>query len=140
MKEKIESAIANVQTAFPSIFTKEDVVSILEGLHSDLDSEEETQSIKATLFTDDQLSDLIEKVKDAVERKLSRMDTSDLVDTGSAEFEIAYSNTIELTSVEVNVDEITDEINSVIEDQITEYFEELERETTMTATVDETEE
>ena len=140
MKEKIESAIANVQTAFPSIFSKEDVVGILEGLHSNLDSEEETQSTKATLFTDDQLSDLIEKVQEAIERKLSRMDTSDLVDTSSAEFEIAYSNTIELTSVEVNIDEITDEIKSVIEDQITEYFEELERETTMTATVDETEE
>jgi len=138
MKQTIENAIANVQTAFPSIFTKEDVVAILEGLHSNLDSEEEVEapSIKAALFTDDQLTTLIDNVKEAVERMLNRMDSSDLVDTGSAEFEISYGNTLELSSVEVNVDNIADEVNSTIEDEIRDYFENLEKETTMTATID----
>ena len=124
MKEKIESAIANVQTAFPSIFSKEDVLSILGGLHSDSDTEEETEVVHGSL-TDDQIDDLIEKVKEAVMRKLSRLDTSDLVDTGTAEFEINYGNTIELTNVEVNVDDISDVVNEVIEDKIQEFFNEL---------------
>jgi len=124
MTQKIESAIANVQTAFPSIFSKEDVVSILEGLLAEVDSEEETEVVSSGL-NEDQISELIEKIQEAVSRKMDRMDTSDVVDTSTAEFNINYGNTLELESVEVNVDSIADEVNEVVDEEIRSYFESL---------------
>ena len=124
MKEKIESAIANVQTAFPSIFSKEDVVSILESLHAEIESEEETEVVNSGLSAD-QIDELVEKIQEAISRKMDRMDTSDVVDTSTAEFNINYGNTLELESVDVNVDEIADEINSTVDDEVRSYFESL---------------
>ena len=124
MKEKIESAIANVQTAFPSIFSKEDVVSILESLHAEIESEEETEVVNSGLSAD-QIDELVEKIQEAISGKMDRMDTSDVVDTSTAEFNINYGNTLELESVDVNVDEIADEINSTVDDEVRSYFESL---------------
>ena len=124
MKEKIESAIANVQTAFPSIFSKEDVVSILESLHAEIESEEETEVVNSGLSAD-QIHELVEKLQQAISRKMDRTDTSDVVDTSTAEFNINYGNTLELESVDVNVDEIADEINSTVDDEVRSYFESL---------------
>ena len=117
--DSIESAIANVQTAFPSIFTKEDVVSILEGLHT----KAEEEVVVTTVLNDEQIDELVEHVKEAVSRKLNKMDCSDLVDYSTAEFEINYGNTLELTEVSVNVDSIEEEVHSEIEDKIKSYFE-----------------
>ena len=119
--DSIESAIANVQTAFPSIFTKEDVVSILEGLHT----KAEEEVVVTTVLNDEQIDELVEHVKEAVSRKLNKMDCSDLVDYSTAEFEINYGNTLELTEVSVNVDIIEEEVHSEIEDKIKSYFETL---------------
>lgn len=119
--DSIESAIANVQTAFPSIFTKEDVVSILEGLHT----KAEEEVVVTTVLNDEQIDELVEHVKEAVSRKLNKMDCSDLVDYSTAEFEINYGNTLELTEVSVNVDSIEEEVHSEIEDKIKSYFETL---------------
>lgn len=121
--DSIESAIANVQTAFPSIFTKEDVVSILEGLHTK--AEEETEEEKVSGLNEHQISELIEKIQESVSRKLNRMDVSDVVDTSTAEFTISYGNTLELESVEVNADSIADEVNTTVDDEVREYFEDL---------------
>lgn len=117
--DSIESAIANVQTAFPSIFTKEDVVSILEGLHT----KAEEEVVVSSVLNDEQIDELVEMVKEAVSRKLNKMDCSDLVDYSTAEFEINYGNTLELTEVSVNVDSIEEEVHSEIEDKIKSYFE-----------------
>ena len=117
--DSIESAIANVQTAFPSIFTKEDVVSILEGLHT----KAEEEVVVTTVLNDEQIDELVEHVKEAVSRKLNKMDCSDLVDYSTAEFELNYGNTLELTEVTVNVDSIEEEVHSEIEDKIKSYFE-----------------
>jgi predicted metal-dependent hydrolase len=124
MTQKIESAIANVQTAFPSIFSKEDVVSILEGLLAEVDSEEETEVVTSGL-NEDQISELIQKIQESISRKMDRMDTSDLVDTSTAEFNINYGNTLELESVDVNGDYIADEVNEVVDEEIRNYFETL---------------
>lgn len=125
MTQKIESAIANVQTAFPSIFSKEDVVSILEGLLAEVDSEEETETVVGSGLNEDQISELILNIQEAVSRKINRMDTSDLVDTSTAEFNINYGNTLELESVDVNGDYVADEVNEVVDEEIRGYFETL---------------
>ena len=121
--DSIEVAIANVQTSFPSIFSREDVVGILEGLHAEASIEDE--EVKVSGLNEDQIDELIEQIKEVVSRKLDRMDCSELVDYSSAEFEMNYGNTVELTEVTVNVDNISDELDSVIEDEVKSYFENL---------------
>ena len=58
--------------------------------------------------------ELAEEIANKIERNLDN-NSSDLVDTSSAEFEISYDNRIELNSVDVNVSDIMDYVQNGLE-------------------------
>jgi hypothetical protein len=67
-------------------------------------------------------------LREAIERKLDRMDSSDVVDYDSAEFDIEYGNTLRLESVNLNTGNICDEIDNAISDVIGDFFSPAEEE------------
>lgn len=111
--KSIQEAVASVQNAFPSIYTKDDVIKLLGSI----------ETTSAPGFSQEMVEKLIECVKEAVNRKVNRMDTDDMVDTGSAEFELNY-NEISLSSVDVDTSAISDCVEQAVEDAINEFFEE----------------
>ena len=111
--KSIQEAVASVQNAFPSIYTKDDVIKLLESI----------EITSAPKFSEEVIEKLIDAVTTATTRKIERLDTEDLVETGSAEFELNY-NEISLSSVDVNTGTIADEVETAVQDAINEFFEE----------------
>ncbi len=119
MIKSIENAIQSVKDSYPSIYSKDDVTNLLYELMSDLDTEisdivELDRKHQSKLNVD--FDDLRSKLCDAIEQKLNRMDSNDVVDYDSAEFSINYSNTVEIDTIDINVNNIVDEMGDVIRD------------------------
>ena len=119
MFTNIQQAVASVQNAFPSIYTKDDVIKLLESI--------EIQQSSGKL-SNEQIEELTQSIQEKVSRAIRNFDTGDIVDNSTAEFSIGYSNILELDSVDVDLDNLNDEIESTIESTVTEFFEGLEEE------------
>ena len=92
-----QNAIAQVQNSISSIFSKEDVLFLLNNL-------EVGSSRKIT--TDD-ISRAIENTVRWMERE-----QSEFLDMNRAEFELNYDNRIELVGVPIDVDNITEALEN----------------------------
>jgi hypothetical protein len=124
MTSKVENAIELVKNSPASIFTKEDVIKLLQGIsiisnetiHCSTepnDDEDGEDNVKVTM-TEDQINELI----DAVHFDLGMgLDSDDMLDYGSARFDLD-GDTISLTSVDVD----TSNVESVVEDAIRNWF------------------
>jgi hypothetical protein len=66
--------------------------------------------------------DLAEEIADRIERTLD-YNSSDLVDTDSAEFELNYDNRIELNRADINVSEIMSHVTACLDEFIKEEDE-----------------
>jgi hypothetical protein len=69
--------------------------------------------------------ELAEDIASKIERCLDR-NSSDLVDTDSAEFSLNYDNRIELDNADVNVSEIMDHVTACLEEFVVEEDEDEE--------------
>jgi hypothetical protein len=117
MKMTIEQTVAAVQNAPGSMYTREDVISLLGRIEAPKSSSLEQHQIH-------QLCELIcSQIKDNVEN----LDTQDVCDTDSAEFEL-NGNEISLSSISIYTRGIRDVVVDGIGDVIEEFFEELENE------------
>lgn len=117
MKQTIEQAVASVQNAPGSIFTKEDVVNLLNNL----------EASKGRGLTQDQIAELCELICDKVKDNADNLEIDDVCDTGSAEFEL-NGNEISLCSVDVYTRGIRDVVVEGIGEVVEEFFEELQEE------------
>jgi hypothetical protein len=99
--KKLET-IKLVQECVSSVFSKEDVIKLINGIDSYFNEE------------------TVINIKDQIIKKINSID--DLIDHDSAEFELDYNNTIKLSSV--NVDENV--IENVIEEVLMDFVEETE--------------
>jgi hypothetical protein len=112
MKQAIDNALNDVRSSFPSIYSKDDVISILEGLKDSVDS---------TFAPDKQkLKDVLENV---IERASNNFD-EDLISDPS--FTIEYGNTIELDGCNIDTDTISSTIYEAVEEAIDELFPDAE--------------
>ena len=101
----IAEAISKVQEGFGSVYTKEDVMTLL-------------QAIKLPEPQLTPISERLSELKDGiVDRILDRID-NDIVDYSSAEFEINYGNTLELSSVDISHRLLGNIIEGELEDVI----------------------
>ena len=104
MKVTKENVIAQVQSSVSSIFSKEDVLFLINSL-------EETSSRKITTVD----------IERAIDRTISWIENNerDVLDLDNAEFEISYNNQLECTSVGIN----TREIREALENNFMEFGE-----------------
>jgi hypothetical protein len=113
----IAETVASVQNAPGSMYTREDVISLLNRI--------EMPSAPGSL-DEKQIRELINKVVKTIEDNGSNLD-SDCIDTGSAEFSLNY-NEVCLDSVDFDTDAITSTLTDGLADAIEEFFEELKKE------------
>ena len=121
-----EAQVAEVENAFPSLFTKEDVIKVLRSLQQNLEFPED-DATSAGFFTEEIAEKLQDEITAGFKKRLGNMSDSDLVDEDSIEFSL-YGRTIEIDSVTLNTDSIADELADVVSDIISEYVVEEKKE------------
>lgn len=108
---KKETLVAQLEAAkaLTSVVSIDNVIALIQQL------EAEVQVEKVFGIT----QDLAEDIANKIERCLD-FNSSDLVDRDSAEFELNYDNRIELSNVEVDVQEIMSHITASLEEFVIE--------------------
>ena len=114
------SEINRVLTTFPSIYSNNDVVSLLENLK--LTVLDEVAKLNTTSgITEEQFQVFNSNVRHRLERSLNN-DSHELVDHSSAEFSIDYGNQLSIDHIDVNVDFITEELDEILLAEFEESF------------------
>jgi len=133
--QTIDAVINQVTNSPSSIFTKEDVLKLIEGMDYGIEREKEVlveQEVEAVIqaagkqtlaLTEDQVRGLIESIEQEIETSIQRLDREDIVDFDTAEFSLEYNNTLRLDDIEVNTDRIVDQVLRNIEKQIIGYLD-----------------
>ena len=118
-----ESEVLKVVEAFPSIYTKDDVVSLLTTLRTQVLTEtaDALSAANATPITEMDFQEFSESVTRELENRINRGDV-EVYDYSSAEFSINYHNTIEIESIDFNSDPVTDELSDILLDKFQEAF------------------
>jgi hypothetical protein len=113
--KNLQDTVASVQNAPSSIFTKDDVLNLLNGI-------EIPKEAVINPLTDFQIRSLIEKITDAITSNADDLN-SDCIDTDSAEFSLNYDNRVELDSVGFDSGRVVDQVLDGVEDVIEKWFE-----------------
>jgi len=93
--KKLE-VIKQVQECVSSVFSKEDVIKLINKIEGGLNE------------------DLALEIKKQISTLIMNIDERKLIDFDSAEFEINYNNTIELSNVDIDLGCIKDTIEEVL--------------------------
>jgi hypothetical protein len=101
-KVTVEQAIGNVRECISSVFTKEDVINLLQSLE-----------LKSNITK----SCLVEFITDYVEKQVNELDCQDIIDHRSVEFSL-QGNEICLENVEVDSDDLSRNILGEIDDSV----------------------
>ena len=107
---KKENVLQSVQNSVSSIFTKDDVINLINSI----EQEQQTNHVY----------EMIKKLQDLQERityNLQNLNSDEVVDYDSVEFSISYNNRIEVDCMNINVDNLTE----IVENNIGELIEEL---------------
>lgn len=91
--------------ALTSVVSIDNIVALIQQL--------EPEQVESKTFLLNEES--FDKVMNIVDRAVSNLDTSDVVDFDDAEFELNYNNQIVLTDVRIDSDRIIDEIREAME-------------------------
>lgn len=112
MKQAIDNAINDVRNSFPSIYSKDDVIIVLEGLkeHIGESINVDKEKLKA-------------KLENVIERASNNFD-EDII--SNVEFRIDYGNTIEIDSCDIETDTISRTMYEAVEEAIDDMFPDAE--------------
>jgi len=97
--KKLE-VIKQVQECVSSVFSKEDVIKLINKIEGGLNE------------------DLALEIKKQISTLIMNIDERKLIDLDSAAFEINYNNTIELSNVDIDLDCIKDTIEEVLMEHV----------------------
>jgi uncharacterized lipoprotein YehR (DUF1307 family) len=115
-----ELEVIKVVEAYPSIYTKDDVVVLLNRLRTDVlyayDANKQSESISS-----DDVRAFLDNIKDGVECMFNR-GNAEYIDYDSAEFGISYDNRITIENVDLNYDEVTDGLLDVVNAEFDKLF------------------
>jgi hypothetical protein len=110
----------NVKMSISSVFTKDDVLNIMSNVFVAIKEAEQPQQPISTLNI---LASDFANFTSKVREKLSYyLESSDIVDYDSAEFEVEYNNHLTLSHVQVDLDSWTEEFDTYMLDNFTEIF------------------
>ena len=114
MKMTIEQTVAAVKNAPGSMYTREDVISLLGRI----------ETSGGNGLSQILIDQLIQVVIDQVRSNAENLETDEVCDVDSAEFDL-NGNEISLSSVDVNTRGIADAIVDCVGDEIEAFFENL---------------
>lgn len=118
INDLFDTQIAKTVDAYPSIFSKDDVINLLTALRTEtlLAIHDIPQPSNYTI-DEDKFQEFGSLVRNSLERTLNSNNT-DLIDYDSAEFSIGYNNNLTLESVSIDYDGILEELDDIL---LTEY-------------------
>lgn len=118
-----DQEITKTIDAYPSIFSKDDVVNLLSSLRTNVLTEtaDALSNANATPITEMDFQNFSESVTRELENRINRGDV-EVYDYSSAEFSINYHNTIEIENIDFNSDAVTDELSDILLDKFQEAF------------------
>ena len=107
MNKKIESAIEKISTSFPSLYSKEDVIKVLQDLNREMESEpKEEPGIN--------LEVLVKSFKSSFED----VDFEGFIDKDDAEISLSYDNRIEVENIPIDDYGLVERAVSILEEVI----------------------
>ena len=117
----------SVMNAYPSIYSKEDVMKLLDGFAKNItlwvnEAPEEATQEQGHVMSADDIQGLTDRLMGAISRKVDRLDAEEVVDYSSASFSIGYSNTVEIDSIDYISDRITEEVETAVEEVLHDFF------------------
>ena len=127
LNDLFEQEITKTVDAYPSIYTKDDVVNLLSKLRTEVLTEalEASRQLAETerkfFISEMDFQNFSSNVTRELENRINRGDV-DVHDYSSAEFSINYHNTIEIESIDFNSDAVTDELSDILLDKFQESF------------------
>ncbi len=123
INDLFDQEITKTVDAYPSIFSKDDVVNLLCSLRTTVLTEtaEALSNANATPITEINFQEFSESVTRELENRINRGDV-EVYDYSSAEFSINYHNTIEIENIDFNSDAVTDELSDILLDKFQESF------------------
>lgn len=111
MNQIFEQAILSVKSAYPSVYTKEDVIRLIQDIRAGVEAVEEERKIAASVEAPyEEFMETLSDIKVAVRNHVKEMDFA-----GYVELEMGYDN-----QIHVNVDyrSITEEIEEAFEESV----------------------
>lgn len=115
INDLFDDAITKTIDAYPSIFSKDDLVNLLIDLRSSVLAEAATLKPIVSISEMD-FQEFSSDVSSRLERALND-GTIDPIDLDSAEFSIGYHNTIEIENINCDTDGITEELANILLDE-----------------------
>lgn len=120
-----DTLIEQVQTSAGSLFTKDDVCSLLSDFEKRVAAIQPVQNTDA--YSDTTLirvkNNLMQKLKQDIisefKADLDHVSTEEVIDFDSAEFDLDYGNTITLQNVEFNNHRFVDGLTEVLDNALT---------------------
>ena len=109
-----QQTVELLQKQLPGFYSVEQVIELINGI-------DESSSTGKPTLTEDQYEELLRQLGETIEYKINRLDSDDLVDLGSAEFEL-QGNEIYLESISANVDEIAEQAANGCDEVLTKFF------------------
>jgi hypothetical protein len=115
MKELInnifDKEITSALNGFPSVYSKDDLICVVNRIRLEIN---ELEQPKPELGKE-ALSEIFQEVVCQLTRQLERND-NEYIDYDNAEFSIGYHNTVEVSNIDIIVDNITESLESILED------------------------
>lgn len=102
MYTNIQQAISAVESAYPSLFTKEDVIKLLNSIDLESASAPSTEGID------------VDELVEAVESIIEDYPSEDIVNYEDVSLSLNYDNRIEIDSVNVDLDNLTSDVSAAI--------------------------
>ena len=127
INDLFNEAYTKIGDAFPSIYSKDDVINLLTSLRTNVVAEalETSRQLAETerkfFISEMDFQEFSSNVCKALEREINNGGL-DVYDYSSAEFSIDYRNTIQIESIDFNTDAVTDELSNILLDQFQESF------------------
>jgi hypothetical protein len=115
INELFESKVSKTIDAYPSIFSKDDVVKLLNNLKTTVlhAVNEMLPQPNAYIIDEEKFQDFSAAVRNQLENFLDRTN-NEIIDYDSAEFNISYNNQLELENICINNDAITEELDDIL--------------------------
>ena len=120
MKQTYENTKITVKNSISSIFSKDDVIAILNSLETQLQNEQPSLDIDKVRF--------YSKLESLIDNNIGNLGSDDIVDFDSAELSLDYHNKVIIDGIDINSSLSSYCLNGV-EDLIDEFFDKKEIET-----------
>ena len=118
MKELINNIfneeLTKVDHSFPSLYSKEDVISLLGRIKMDFQELEVSDRTNIPVIGKELLATMFEDVLNEFSRVLDRGDR-EYIDISTAELSIDYHNHIVIDSIDICIDVIADSLGPILE-------------------------